>query len=159
MSQNSELISFVSSPHFWQTIRAVHNHMLATKLDEWGHKRITRLGEILEGKYSDHLTAQHKQDEIDFVNKLIEFIHENSVSTAVGGFDIQRMTSILNNPTQNLTLEEKSFVGALRDFVQREVAGSVEQSVNNLKIVKVAGDIPLPNGAVVKPSPINPEEE
>lgn len=74
MSENARYISFISNPQFWATIRAIHNHMLAEKLDEWGYKKITRLGEILEGKYSDHLTEQHRQDEIAFRNLLDNYI-------------------------------------------------------------------------------------
>ena len=139
MSENARYISFISNPQFWATIRAIHNHMLGEKLDEWGYKKITRLGEILEGKYSDHLTPQHKQDEIDFTNKLADFVRRiGSTQSSSGGItDIEHMTYVLKQTDQSaLTSAEVEFVEALNTFIQAKVNSTVQQTVSSLKIVK-----------------------
>lgn len=139
MSENARYISFISNPQFWATIKAIYNHMLAEKLDDWGYKKITRLGEILEGKYSDHLTAQHKQDEVDFTNKLADFVRRTGSTQSSSGTitDIEHMTYILKQEDQSaLTPAEKEFTDALNEFIQTKINNAVQQTVNSLKIVK-----------------------
>lgn len=139
MSDNATYISLISNPQFWATIRAIHNHMTMGKLGDWGYKDINRLGEIIEGKYSDHLTAQHKQDEINFMNKLAAFIRQQTSSqTSVGTItDIEHLTYILKLQDQSvLTPAEKEFVDAFDTFIQQRINAAVSNTVNNLKIVK-----------------------
>lgn len=139
LPNNGPLISFVSNPQFWATVRAVHNHMLADRLDDWGVKRITRLGEILEGNYSDHLTPQHKQDEIDFTNKLEDFVRRinGSVNVPAGYFDIHTLTYMLNQQDRSaFTLDEKEFMDSLDNYIKAKVNEAVQQTINSLKIVK-----------------------
>lgn len=133
-SGNSRYISYISNPQFWSTVRAIHNHMLSEKLEEWDFRSIVRLGEILEGKYSDHLPPEETQHEIDFVAKLAAFVQSKVPVPATAAATSEspkeglgRLVAVMRDRGPELTEVEKEFLMALTDFVRTEVASAMSQ--------------------------------